>query len=713
MLEPIVSDPARRTPDVVLLAATAASRWGGWSRVERLLANEPWTDALYGGRGRVLLARAAVEQGKDSAAMQHARTALTTITDRQSRAFALTMLARALEHAGARDSAADAYLRAAQLLPQASDWLRLRAAAVTVDSAARWTLYASLSNPAARARISITEAVLREHLGDYLGAALQYDALADRATALRLRLAARTDSAQRDSLRQQLVTLAATGSVGDARGAIAVLDSAFGALPASEELVVARAAVAAGVPDRAIAGFSRAFAAKLGESRDRFDYAASLARQGRYKQAATEFARVPATDKRLGGAAAYQRARALVRDGREGVATAALRNVLTRFPKDTAAAAPALMLLGDLATDNRKDDQARELFLRLGTKFPHSRFAATARFRAAFVALLQDHFKTAAKEFDALIKTRRAGDELGAAMYWSGRAWEEAGDSAKGRERFRALVARDPASYYAGLAERRLGVQAWAPAAAVDSFAAFPAVDSGIARAELLTQLGLVAEAGWEYGQLARDADQSVDRLLATANAFREHDLGAQAIRLARRALAKGAAPDARVYRLLYPVLHADALVAVAEAQHLDPSLVAALVRQESMFDPQATSWVGARGLMQVMPNLGQSLARTLVFPDWDPVLLWQPDVSLELGTAHLADLVKQLPDPVRVLAAYNAGVSRVTRWQNKRGVIDPEVFAERIPFAETRDYVRIIQRNQEIYRTLYAWDAGAVSAMR
>lgn len=712
MLESVVSDPARRTPDVVLLAATAASRWGGWSQVERLLSNEPWTDALYGGRGRVLLARAAVEQGKDTLAMEHARTALTTITDRESRGFALALLARALEHAGARDSAADAYLRAAQLLPQASEWLRLRAAGVTVDSAARWTLYASLTNPAARARIPFTEAVLREHLGDYLGAAAQYESLADRATALRLRLAAVTDSVPRDSLRRQLVALASTGGVGEARGAIAVLDSAFGALPPNEELTVARAAVAAGLPDRAIAGFPRAFAAKLGEPKDRFDYAASLLRRGRYKEAAAEFGRVPATDK-LGGAAAYQRARALLRDGREAVAVAALRKVLIRFPKDTAAAAPALMLLGDLATDNRKDDQARALFRRLGQEFPHSRFAATARFRAAFVALLQEKPRTAAKEFDALIQSRRAGAELGAATYWSGRAWEAVGDSAKARERFRALVARDPTSYYAGLAERRLSQQPWAPAAAADSFAAFPAIDSGMARAELLTRLGLTREAGWEYDRLARDADQSVDRLLATANAFRECDLGAQAIRLARRALARGAAPDARVYRLLYPVLHGDALVAMANAQRLDPSLVAALVRQESMFDPQATSWVGARGLMQVMPDLGRSLARTLAFPEWDPVLLWQPDVSLELGTAHLADLVKQLPDPVRVLAAYNAGVSRVTRWQGKRGVIDPEIFAERIPFAETRDYVRIIQRNQDIYRTLYAWDGGAVAAMR
>ncbi|HET7600711.1 MAG TPA: lytic transglycosylase domain-containing protein, partial [Gemmatimonadales bacterium] len=257
------------------------------------------------------------------------------------------------------------------------------------------------------------------------------------------------------------------------------------------------------------------------------------------------------------------------------------------------------------------------------------------------------------------------------------------------------------------------GPLSWSPPPAPDSFAAIPEIDSAVARAAELEQLGLRREAGWEYERLSRDAGDSAERLLATADAFRTRGLGAQAIRLARRALARGAAPDARLYRLLYPVVHGDALTAEAAAQGLDPSLVAALVRQESMFDPLATSRVGARGLMQVMPEVGRALARTLAFPEWDAVLLWQPDVSLALGTAHLADLRGVLPDAVRVLAAYNAGVSRVARWQLKHGAEDPEVFAERIPFAETRDYVRIIQRNQDIYRTLYAWDGGAPRASR
>ncbi|MBA3260525.1 MAG: lytic transglycosylase domain-containing protein, partial [Gemmatimonadales bacterium] len=216
--------------------------------------------------------------------------------------------------------------------------------------------------------------------------------------------------------------------------------------------------------------------------------------------------------------------------------------------------------------------------------------------------------------------------------------------------------------------------------------------------------LGLATEAQREFEVLSRTAESDPERLLAVAAALRANGRASQGIQLARRALANGAPADARTYRLLYPVVHQDALLAEAAEQRLDPSFIAALIRQESMFNPKATSPAGARGLMQVMPELGGRLARSLAYPLWDPVLLYQPDVSLQLGSFHLQELLGRYDRPVEVLAAYNAGASRVERWSRRVGVEDPEVFAERIPFVETRGYVRVIQRNQELYRSLYSW---------
>lgn len=705
MLDSIVRDSARRTPEITLLAARAASRWGGWLEVSRLLADTAWPDERLRGPALLLAARAAVELGADTTAVARAREALVDLGDPNGRAEALVILGRALDRLGEPDSAAAAYIHAAELVPAVGDWLRLRAAALTADSLGRATLYASLTLGAAKGRVPATEAAARERFGDLIGAASFYLRLGSPATALRLRLAVSLDTLARAELRHELVDFIGTPEPApERRAAIAVLDSAYGELTPEEELAVSRAAGPAGVPARAADGFSRAFAAGLGEVQDHFDYAGALFRLGRYPEAAAAYALVPAKDK-LGGAAAYQRGRAFLRSGQLDQATQVFRLVAKRFPRDTAAATPSLFLLADIATDDRKDGDARKLFLRLAHRFPATRFAPGARLQAALIALVDGHAKDAAHELESLAAAGpRAGDEQTAALYWAGRAWAEAGDSARARERWAAVMARDPVSYYAGLSERRLSAGTWSPPAAPDSFAPAPGQDSAMARAARLRRLGLADAARSEYDEVARDADSSVEGLLSAANAFRDAGLASRGIHLARSALARGAPADARIYRLLYPVVHAEAVVTEAAAHGLEPGFVAALIRQESLFDPGATSGAGARGLMQVMPDLGATVARSRGFPQWDPVLLWQPDVSLVIGTLHLAELAARYSDPVRILAAYNAGISRVDRWAGKNGMDDPEVFAERIPFVETRDYVRIVQRNRDLYRVLYGW---------
>ncbi len=107
---------------------------------------------------------------------------------------------------------------------------------------------------------------------------------------------------------------------------------------------------------------------------------------------------------------------------------------------------------------------------------------------------------------------------------------------------------------------------------------------------------------------------------------------------------------------------------------------------------------------MQLLPSVGKTVAASKGVSPWDPALLFQPAINIELGTAHLSGLFRKYPNVVRVLVAYNAGESRVAKWAGKRGAEDPEIFTERIPFVETRDYVRIILRNRAYYEALYPW---------
>jgi soluble lytic murein transglycosylase len=106
---------------------------------------------------------------------------------------------------------------------------------------------------------------------------------------------------------------------------------------------------------------------------------------------------------------------------------------------------------------------------------------------------------------------------------------------------------------------------------------------------------------------------------------------------------------------------------------------------------------------MQVMPATGRSLARSLGVTRFTEELLLQPEVNIHFGMAYLADQLSSYGERLdAVLAAYNAGPSRVSRWRQFPEFADRLLFAERIPYDETRDYVRIVQNNRRIYAALY-----------
>jgi len=145
-------------------------------------------------------------------------------------------------------------------------------------------------------------------------------------------------------------------------------------------------------------------------------------------------------------------------------------------------------------------------------------------------------------------------------------------------------------------------------------------------------------------------------------------------------------------------------IVAAARTYQLEPALLHAVISAESGYNPLARSAKGARGLMQLMPPVGKDLAAAQGIGPWDPDMLYEPATNIKLGTAHLKGLVRKYTDVVKILAAYNAGESRVAKWSTKTGAGDSEVFTERIPFVETRDYVRTILRNRAYYQALYSW---------
>jgi peptidoglycan lytic transglycosylase len=615
---------------------------------------------------------------------------------------ALVLRARELDRADSLDAARAAYDQAAQKLPQISDWLYLRAAGVTGDSAARAEYFSKLRSDVSRDRIRWTDAIARERTRDFAGAIRAYIAVGATLDALRLRINPPADDASRTAARGDLLLfISGSNTSADTREAIDLFDKVFTATTPSEELAIARAASKSGVPERAATAYAKALGAGLGNASDNIAYGSMLFRLRRYADAAAQFAKVR-TPQNLAAAAQYQRARAQVALGNTDAGRSTLRAITTAYPKDTSAAS-ALLLLADLATDDNRDSDARQTLKALLTRFPTGRHATNARFRAGMISYIQGDRKTAAAEFDSLIARDSNSSEALAAAYWAGRSYAALGDKSRSQSRWRSVIAKEPLSYYAVMAAKRLDTTLVASDRSPANYGRVPAIDTAMSRIAALKDVGMDVEAGFENDRLFRDALASPMRMVATAHALAGSDQASRSIALGRRALDE-IGRSAENYRLYFPVMERETLITSSKENRLDPVLVASLIRQESNFNPMATSPVGARGLMQLMPAVGKTLADAKGIGPWNPDILYQPAINIKLGTAHLRELVRKYPEVVKVLAAYNAGESRVAKWSGKAGAGDPEVFTERIPFVETRDYVRTVLRNRTYYEALYPW---------
>src|SRR5260221_1369902 len=701
-LRPFLSRPNPASPEARLVGARAAAAWDGWSEVQRLLLGAPWLDRQLGGEGRELVARSWRESGER--AVSDARLAMESAPDEATKQSREVLLARAHDRANARDSAAFHYMAAAGKLPRAADWLRLRAAGVTADSAARAALFAKITLPPARTRIVPTDAQARERSGDLRGAAEAFHRAGDEPSAFRVEALAANDASSRAALVQRILSfLQRSPNAAETRQAIDVLDRLVPDTTGS--LIVARAAAAAGVSARAVTAFARVASAAQLTPPDRMLWAGALARLNRPGEAARVYATL-LDDSAYAPAASYQRARMQLLGGDGPGARSALRAVIARYPTVREAGAPAFALLADLQMDDGDLKGAAQTLHDLVSRHPDATQAPLAGLRAALLSL-GSSAAAAAASLDSLALRYRASDEGAAVLYWAGRAHERAGRATDAKERWKSLQREFPLSYYAVRATSRLREGEWRPPASSPDSAAkqSPALDSAVQRIVTLRRLGMDVEARFETDALAERAEQPhaaapVARALAAA---REPAL---ALRVDGALMERGASSPA-LLRVAYPILHEDALLEESRRNSLDPALVAGLIRQESGWNPRADSVASARGLMQLLPSVGNSIASRKGYPHWSSVLLFEPDANVELGTAHLAASLHGGVPVEQALAAYNAGGSRVTKWSTRPGADDPELWTEWIPFVETRDYVRIVTRNAAVYRALYRLGEG------
>jgi soluble lytic murein transglycosylase len=355
------------------------------------------------------------------------------------------------------------------------------------------------------------------------------------------------------------------------------------------------------------------------------------------------------------------------------------------------------------------DASAEDVFRLMVERYPAGRFAERAYWRTGWWAYRDRRFQEAATLFDRGAAQFPRSDYRPSWLYWSGRAWAEAGQRALGEERL-VLTATDYFNtYYGRLARRHLS--AGRAAAITASFSRSPETAAGsfptVARVADLIAVGLNREALNELQYAQRmwgDSPQLTATIALVQSRLGNLRLGINAMKRAypQWMAAGGESLPVEVQQVIFPLDYWPLLQKHAKAHGLDPFLLAALVAQESTFDPVIRSSANAVGLMQVLPSTGRQYARRLKLQRYSASRLTDPETNVRLGTAIFAASLKKFGGVHFALAAYNAGEHRVVAWQRERPGLPEDVFIDDIPFPETQNYVKRILGTAEDYRRLY-----------
>jgi soluble lytic murein transglycosylase len=698
--------PAPRSAEETLLVQTLADSASGDARariaaLRAFSAAHPSTPASGLAQieaGRLLLGERQLNEAV--AALSHTDIARTALGD-----YAAYTLAQAHDAAGDASEAAKAFLAAADAQPHgalACDALRGAAesslAAGHAEEAQAILARAWEACPEHRSDVLAAQARVREARGDRPGAAALLDRL-DREYP--------TSQAARDATRRL-------------EGLASLLPRPTPAERALRQIERAEALIEGDLGRDALVVLRRLPRPTLPrETSDRFQVALAraLVAVHRVRDAGVELAKVP-TGSPHEAQALFLRARLQAAAGDDPKGFEA---VATRFP-ETPWAEQALLALARYYQKDAQHDLALPYYRRLLAGFPEGSWARLASWHVAWGDCRQGHFEACAQAMERAARRWPATRETPAFLYWAGRAWERAGQT----ERAAALCSEGARRFkhtYHGMraadAAQRLPAppSAALPAEAQEDVAPlWPAESDWSAplwtRVNELVLLNRHEQAIEELqSQAASPAAQATVAWIETLRGRRR-----LAITALKRACpwwlsAAGDSLPPEAWRLLYPLDFAERIEAASRVNGLDPTLVAALICQESTFDADAISPSGAHGLMQIMPVTGRQIARErgLRFHTRD---LHEPSLNLDFGTYYLAQLLARYNQrPERALAAYNAGPNRVDAWTAAQPDISAEDFIESIPFFETRHYVATVLSNQAHYRRLYPFAAPTPTA--
>jgi len=448
------------------------------------------------------------------------------------------------------------------------------------------------------------------------------------------------------------------------------------------------------------------------------------------------------------------KARSQARAGQTEAAIATYREFVRRRP--FAPQAPtALWQAANLQEQAGELKLAAEAYLALARCYPTADEAWRAYQAAGLIYFRLGDWDRAAQVWaemageqvqpnEALSGTVGAGHSLPAwtrpvAYFWLGRAQAAAGQPDAARRSWQAAIESGPATYYGlraadwiarlegtqldktslhqqssrpedGSAKDEVQLASWLRTWAGNGSLELPRAvleDADWRRGQILMTVGWRTEGLAAWGNVQRRHAEEPWTLAALALAFR--DAGAYRLSiLSAEQLARlwpgGELPEAppALQRLAYPMAYAPLLREQAARWGLDARLLAAVIRQESLFEVAATSRAGAQGLMQVMPGTAQGIAAQLNWPDFRAEQAYWPYINVAFGAYYIHQGLTRFDGSLAAaLAAYNGGPGNAMTWR-QLAPDDDDLMVALININETRAYVQAVWVHYDYYRRLY-----------
>ncbi|MCP3025229.1 lytic transglycosylase domain-containing protein [Cupriavidus basilensis] len=308
-------------------------------------------------------------------------------------------------------------------------------------------------------------------------------------------------------------------------------------------------------------------------------------------------------------------------------------------------------------------------------------------------ALRQGDWKQVRQAVELMRPELRAKDP--AWTYWYGRALKADNRGAEAEKQFQSIAGQF--NFYGQLASEELGNRIVLPARTQVSDAEVNAMRTrpGFLRAQKFYDLNLRFEGNREWNWELRGMTDR--QLLAAADYARRIELLDRAVNTADRTQAE------HDFSLRFLMPYRDIMQRATDDVGLDMAWAYGLVRQESRFIMNARSSAGAHGLMQVMPATAKWVARKIGMTDFSPSMMSDPNVNIQLGTNYMSMVLTDLDSSWTLAsAAYNAGPGRPKNWRSSLPrQVEGAIFAETIPFSETRTYVKNVLSNATYYAAL------------